>query len=214
MDEIIKCGNVWRSSRPETDAKKCHLNMSNRLPLLSSINNYKDCCSEWTSITGHKEGTRKEDGNKIKDKLCLCGMKISDEYYFMNNKTKNICVMGSVCLIRHNKAVYDKYIESLRKKGTCWICKTKHNNLETHFNSEVHKKQHLKFIKDFKIKLDRIIISKVVKIENYKKRIEMLKTHKKCIEEDCNSFIKKDEPDWKIRCIECYKKIIKNNKLL
>ena len=208
MDQIVKSQGVWKSKDVEMNAKKCHMNMSKRLPLLSNEKEYANCCNEWTVITGHRIGS------KNKESICLCGMAIRDEYFFMNNSTKNIVVMGYVCVRRHNKAAYDKYVESLKLKGVCWLCNTKHKDLNTHFNSCNHK------IKVEKLKilttniLNNMIINKLYYINKTKRlaaeRIEKLKTHRICIDVPCSNLIDKKEPDWKVRCLDCYKKFHKH----
>jgi len=205
MDKIEKIGNLWRSVLCEKDARKCHTNMSTRLPLLSLAKDYKECCAEWSLITGHKEGQTSR-GKKLKNNLCLCGQMISDEYYFMNGITKEICVMGCKCCERVSAEILKAYKESLKKKGKCWLCDTNHKDLETHYASKNHGVKlriHMEtFINVF---LVRVIRKKLEIIEQEKHRIEMLKDHRMCIGTKCQAWIKNTEPEWKIRCIKCYK---------
>lgn len=217
MDQIHKISGVWRSMKQEDDAKKCHINMSKRLPLLSMGENYELCCGEWLHISGHNEGLKDENGKSIKSSICLCGQKISKTYYFMNNKTKNICVVGSECCKRINASAFKLYNESLKKKGTCWLCNTKHRDLETHFNSVNHKKALGAHQEKFIIKLNILIRKKVENEKILKEIYEKSKTLNKCVEQFCINFIAKDEPSWKVRCFNCYKKytnVMKNKKVM
>lgn len=210
MSGIIKINGVWRSEKVEMDARKCHLNMTNRLPVLSSSSVYSECCPEWTCITGHKDAETDENGKTLRSGICLCGMRIGREFYFMNDVSKNICVMGEVCCKRQNSTAFRKYIESLKKKGHCWVCNTKHQDLGTHYSSISHNVKQIEYLNNFKEVLKKLLQKEYKKFIENEKKLELLKTHRICV--GCSSLISKEEPNWKVRCLKCYKKHTKNRK--
>jgi hypothetical protein len=212
MDKIIKENGIWRSIMIESDAKKCHLNMTERLPVLSESDDYNECTIEWKYINGHKEGLVDEDGKKIKDSVCLCGKEIADQYYFRNDKTGNICIMGSECCKRINNTALTIYKESLKKKGSCWLCFTSHKDLDTHYNSKNHTKKVEEHMKKFNDSINTLLDKKISMMKEADLYELKLKTHRRCIENNCSNFIPIDNPEWKTRCLECYIKYIKIQK--
>lgn len=204
MDDIHKVGGVWKSVKNETDARKCHRHMTDRLPVLSESNSYELCSKEWTFIAGHKSYEGRQG-------ICLCGMAIEHEYYFMNDITKNVCVMGVECCKRVNKCAVDNYIQSLKSKGICWLCRTNHKDLKTHHKSRNHKEILRKHKEYFELELRSLIRKKLERITTENEYYAKLKTHNKCVEVSCSELISKNEPSWMIRCIKCYKKY-KNKK--
>ncbi len=193
MKSIIKDNGYWRAIKHEPDTKQCHINLTNRINFMSSNNNFNQSCEQWTNIIGNEEYTEAT--------LCLCGMKIYKTYYFINHNTKQIAQIGEQCCIRINKTSVKNYKESLKIKGNCYLCKTNHKDIETHYNSKNHKNKHIKFSEDRKSTLSSFIVNHVKKI---KKEEKIRKIFRKCIETNCEAFIKKTEPNWKTRCVKCF----------
>lgn len=224
MEQLTKLGEVYCAREQETSTKKCYINLSRRLPLLSrNTNSFEDCIEEWTVITGKPSSDEK--------KMCLCGHFIEDIYYYKNEKTNKVCQIGSKCCERINIKAIKDYKKSLIKSGSCHVCDTVNKNIETHCNSEGHKKKYKVFIMKFKIKLASLLYEKIfdLKYENEvlslkfinkklvnftekhiikqkinEKNFNRYKDYRKCIEPYCIEYISKKEPSWKIRCKRCY----------
>ena len=224
MEELSRIGVVYCARERETSPPRCFINLTRRLPLLSSDNiSIEECFEEWTVITGQPESMNK--------KLCLCGHFIENVYYYKNERTGNICQIGSKCCERINNNVLKEYKKSLIKSGSCHVCDTVNKNIETHINSEGHKKKYKIFMEKFKKTLSNLVIDKICFIEDEKNVLSMkfinsrlnkfIKIHitkqelneynynkykdmRRCIEPWCFEYISKKEPEWKTRCKTCY----------
>ena len=72
MECIHKINNCWQNLKEETNSRVCHLNLRERLPMISTAHeSFETSCREWRVITGHKDGSRDENRKIIKTDLCL-----------------------------------------------------------------------------------------------------------------------------------------------
>lgn len=147
MDGIKLSREVYTSKNREQDSRKCHENMTNRLPAISDGNlNYEECVKQWVSIIGSQKA----------DCLCLCGMKVSEQYYFVNTKNKKICALGVECAKRLNATALKNYKNSLKTKGICWVCGTYQKNLNSHYSLKGHLAKQKELFDAFKVKLNEL----------------------------------------------------------
>lgn len=137
MEDIIKEGDIYRSRYHEGDPKKCAINFSTRLPLISSSSSFELAKKEWTHIT---YGETNEDGV-----LCICGMKLKKYYHLMNIYNRNLVQIGSTCVCRIDESLEKDYKNSIKKKGYCDICDSSVKNLDSHLESKSHKAKEEKF---------------------------------------------------------------------
>lgn len=221
MNEIEKSLGIWVALAHEPNTKTCAINLAKRLPYLSSKGSFKECQKEWSHIIGHTNNGNyhlsKEEKVSLDcmshSPLCLCGMEIFECYYVMNDVTKNIAQIGKTCIERINPTALVAYKESLKKKGICYCCETSgkldyFRDLEKHYKSKVHQRNELKF-RTNRDSLLRFVDRHIRKYkEVIKVWIELEKISRKCI--TCDNRILNDEPDWKVRCIDCYKSWIKS----
>lgn len=201
MSEIECYFGVWRSSYVETCTKTCKENFERRIMSLSSSNNKKTFFNEWSYIIGEKNLNEYEitKNNELKvsvlsgGDLCLCGQKIQNIYYIINDVNKNITQVGSSCIERVNKQLIKKYKMSNKKKVECIVCNKICYNYENHKITEKHNNKknqmNIKLINFFT--LNRL-------------------NRRKCINNQCYRTIKIIEPEWKKECLNCYHK----NKML
>ncbi len=169
MYDIFKVAGIYRARELETNTKKCHINFSERIPLLSKNSEMASAKNEWLYIIGEKKTKEKPlEGELIKKDLCLCGMEIDHAYYIINENTKNIAQIGSVCIDRINEAILKRYKKSLHKAGYCDICGVNVKDIERH-NEQ---KTHLSKIQGFRNIRENVLGFLIInKIKKYKKSL-------------------------------------------
>jgi hypothetical protein len=202
MEYIEKISGIWRSKIIQREPRKCHVNLQNRLTLISKSDDFNECIKEWKYISYDMKG----------DELvpCICGMPIKHFYYIKNESTGQNAQLGSECINRINENSIKNYNESKLKKGLCYCCEKAglliySNNLEKHYKSKVHIKKSIISNNNLNICIENKSLLYKQKEQKIKERLEKLKTHKECTEVDCNELIPNTMPEWNIRCIKCWK---------
>ena len=178
---------VYRAMYIQREPKRCHINFSSRLPLLSQSSDINECVHEYETILSSK---------KIDvPKPCICGMPITNVFLIKNIHNDKIIQLGSECINRINPQIIKNFNKSNIKHGNCDVCSVKGHqlhcdNLAKHLKTKAHMK-----------KLEAFKMTRATKIEQ---NITYKLNNRMCV--TCCKGISKKEPEWKIRCLKCYVK--------
>lgn len=174
MDKLILMNGAYFSLEEEKSPQKCHINLTNRIKLLTNSEVLDLNCL--VEVIDHVDTLCNRDYKENLDCFCLCGHLIQEIYVVKLSNGKNVG-LGSECIKRlkypdENKNIIQKFKEE--NKSICKYC-----------DKLVYEKSHYK---------NRL--KSCIKIENDKKIL------KRCV--DCNKLKVPILPSWKIRCVSCY----------
>jgi len=141
------------------------------------------------------------------DDTCICTHVIKERYLIKNKEKDEELIVGNVCIHQFDeKSMNDqvkniKIINKQKNKITCVYCCTKFDPKRKllHENTERHRKNKLRY------SLCSHCNRRISSVNKLCWLCEQEKIIQKCL--DCDRMIPKSE--WKVRCLQCWKKILK-----
>lgn len=204
--------NIWKSITSETNPHVMNRNLVNRLNWLSP--DFEGLERSMQFIQRYWTHIVTDESEKTED-VCLCGCTIK-KLYIVQSSSGVKCQLGSECIKRINRDLIKKFKEESKTPGECYICGKHYVDIKKHYSSKVHKENKEKQDSILKKKLRAMYTEKIevyeATVEKERRQRDIAKKYRECITLTCNELISKSEPEWKVRCLKCYKKQQKSKK--
>lgn len=232
MDKELKMEKgIWCARHHEKSAKQCHLNLYDRFSYLCG-NDFLESLNKPVILDEYHDEVLCLCGMEIRNSFLVkhpngvmcrlganCATRVSHDIikrYKKSQKTAGTCWL---CGTKHknipthyrsenhvSKLVISRIQFEAVLKDLIYK-KVKKYDLEKRMEEEKAKLE--KYQEEMKEKSRKTTVLNAVVRRKMRECDDIKKGHKKCQESTCRNYITKDEPEWKIRCLSCYK-LMKN----